>query len=83
MLSGAAPYPANLGILVYTAWLRMTACGFECLIRCLAQPQGIVPALISGCLKVIQLTLVNRMQLSLGAYGFYIVCTEHRERQRS
>lgn len=83
MLSGAAPYPANLGILVYTAWLRMIVCGFECLIKCLAQPQGIVSALISGRLKVIQQTLVNRMQLALGAYGFCIVCPEHRERQRS
>lgn len=61
----------------------VTACGFECLIKCLAQPQGIVSALISGSLKVIQQTLVNLMQLALGAYGYCIVCTEHRERQRS
>lgn len=80
---GAAPYPANLGILVSTAWVRMTARGFECLIKCLAQPQVIVSALTSGCLKVIQQTLVNLMQLALGAYGFCIVCTEHRGRQRS
>lgn len=62
---GAAPYPANLGILVSTAWVRMTARGFECLIKCLAQPQVIVSALTSGCLKVIQQTLVNLMQPSV------------------